>query len=942
MSRRPAIGAVAIAMLLAVAATGNAQSVGASIGGVVRDQSGATLPGVTITLSHIATGWRQTLVSGEEGGFRAVALQPAVYRLVVVHPGFATLEQDITLNVGSELTLDIALVVAGVEQSVTVTSAAVTSRVAKSQPSALVSADDIRTLPEIGRNFLVLAQLLPGSGPLNATVTRFATTRFGGVADQRSGFTTLVDGGDVDDAQWGSPTVNLTHEAVQEFTVFRHQFDAQYGHALGAVVSVVTRAGGNELDGSLFYFGRDEALNARNAFATRAPPFDEQRFGVTVGGPFARDRTHAFGTFEHDHMDTARIIAHPPSNPFAARENGVFPASSNQRMAVFRVDHRPSSANTTFMRYAHDSTKSVRLNLSPTSDSAQVDTFSRAHSVVGELGSSLSARALNTLRTHVFFHTSGGLPHTPEPTPAIQRPSVSTGMVLAEWQTLSRARVVVSDTLYLSRATHDLKVGGEVAFGRHRLDARFLQHGLFVFQIDAPFNPNVPGTWPIRFEQQPPNVQTYDSRQLALFVQDDWRAAARLRLNLGLRYDLDPTLRINSFYRRLLATPALAGLERFVSGDRGTDTNNIQPRVGATVDLRGDGTLVLRGGWGMYVTRNRPWFQLRSMNQLGAPAVLVENPEQLRHYPDVAAVLAGGAPLSLGTVIGDDFVAAYALNTTAGVGWQVGPSASLDVDYVHAYGTHQAGFTDRNLPAAGAISEANPRPAPQFAQVLMLEHYTDSWYDALETQFRTALPGAGRLQASYVLSRTYLDGVEFFNLVRGTQRTPHERGYSPSDQRHNLTAGVTFPLPGQLQVSGIVKLISGSPMPVQAGRDLDGDRSPVNDRPEGLPTTVGRGGEEAALRLINEFRAGLATPLPPISAELLRLDPYRTIDVRVTKALNLGGDRRLELTVEAFNVTNHVNYNPVTVVRNINSAAFLQRRTAREARQVQWGVRWTF
>jgi len=66
----------------------------------------------------------------------------------------------------------------------------------------------------------VTAQLLPGSGPLNSSVTRFATTRFGGMADQRSGFTTLVDGGDVDDAQWGSPVINLTQEAVQEFKVF--------------------------------------------------------------------------------------------------------------------------------------------------------------------------------------------------------------------------------------------------------------------------------------------------------------------------------------------------------------------------------------------------------------------------------------------------------------------------------------------------------------------------------------------------------------------------------------------------------------------------------------------------------------------------------------------------------------------------------------------------
>jgi hypothetical protein len=505
--------------------------------------------------------------------------------------------------------------------------------------------------------------------------------------------------------------------------------------------------------------------------------------------------------------------------------------------------------------------------------------------------------------------------------------------------------VVFSDAVFMSRGNHDLKFGGDVAFGNHLLDSHYLEDGMFIFGTDAPFDPAVPSTWPTLFQQQPPNVQTYRAWQLGLFVQDDWRAVSRLRLNLGFRYDLDPTLRINGFYQRMLSTPTLSGLNRFVSSDRGTDTNNVQPRIGATFDLRGDGSAVLRGGWGMYVSRNRPWFQIRSMNQLAAPMVVVEDPNRLRLYPDIGAILAGGAPVSLGTIIPDDFVQAYALNTTGGIGWQLGRRAALDVDYVHSYGTHQAGFLDRNLPAVGPISPSNPRPVPGFAQAWMLENYTKSWYDALESQFRVSIGGSARLQASYTISRSYLDGVEFFNIVPGTQRTPQERGNSPSDQRHNLTAAATLPLPWELQLSGIVKLISGSPMPVQAGFDLDGDRSLTGDRPDGLPITVGRGDEENALRLINTLRATVSTtarPLAPIAPELLRLDPYRTVDLRLTKLLRLGGRRGLDMTVEAFNVTNYVSHNPVTVNRNINSAAFLQRRSARSARQIQWGLRYLF
>ena len=931
--------AVALLAFIALAVPATGQSTGGTIAGVVTDTSGARVTGATVTVTNGANGRSQTLTAGEQGEFRVVALQPAPYRLVVESPGFERTERDLVLSVGSEATLEVRLTVAGVRETIAVAPASFDT--AAFYPSSLITIDDIRTLPDVGRNFLVLAQLIPGSGPLNTTPGRFATTKFGGAGDQRSGFTTMLDGGDVDDTQWGGPTINVTQESVQEFRVFRHQFDAQYGNALNAVVSVVTRAGSNQLQGSALYFGRDDTLNARNAFAQRQPPFDEQRAGVTVGGPLAKDRTHLFGAYEYDHVDTARIIALPASNPFAARENGIFPAGSNGHMASLRLDHWISNTHTAFVRYTLDAQTSIRSGIAPSSDSSQVDTFSRAHSIVGEIDSSVSTRALNTLRVHWFGHRSEGRPHTLDRTPGTQRPSVSTGQTVGgDWQTLARTRLTLSDALYLSGARHDLKLGGEVSFGMNELDAHFFEDGFFIFRSDLPFDLNSPVTWPTSFQQQPRNVQAYRARQVALFIQDDWRAAPRLRLNLGVRYDLEPTLRINDFYEGLLRRTELARLNEFVSDDRGTDTNNLQPRLGATYDLRGDGRVVLRGGWGMYVARNRPWFQLRSMNQVGAPALLVEDSARLQLYPDIAAILAGGAPRQLGTVIPDDFVQAYSLNTTIGTAWQLGRAASLDVDYVHAYADRQTGFTDRNIPSSGPISATNPRPVQEFAQVWILENFTKSWYKALETQLRMSMPLSGGLRASYTLSRSYLDGVDFFNTVRGTQRTPHERGYSPSDQRHNLTAAVSFRLPWRLEVGAIVKLISGSPMPVQAGLDLDGDRSPTGDRPPGLNITVGRSNVEENLRIINEYRAGLA--LPAIKSELLRLDPYRSLDLRLTKVLRIRAAQRFEVTLEAFNLMNYVNYNSTSVNRNLNSPAFLERRTARDARQIQWGIRYLF
>jgi hypothetical protein len=227
----------------------------------------------------------------------------------------------------------------------------------------------------------------------------------------------------------------------------------------------------------------------------------------------------------------------------------------------------------------------------------------------------------------------------------------------------------------------------------------------------------------------------------------------------------------------------------------------------------------------------------------------------------------------------------------------------------------------------------------------MVENFTESWYEAVETQLRSRIGSRGSLQVSYTLSRSYLDGVDFFTTMRGTQRTPHERGYNPSDQRHNLTVAGTVGLPWSIQLSGILRLISGSPIKVQAGPDLDGDSSQIGDLPDGLRITVGRELVDESLAAINAFRASRG--LAPIDRSLLALDPYRALDVRLTKSLPIGRDRRFELLIEAFNITNYVNLrppfgNPPGAGAPMNAPAFLVRTNALGARQVQWGVRYVF
>jgi carboxypeptidase family protein len=942
----------AFAALLCFAIPAAGQPSAASVGGIVTDQSAAPLSDATVTIAHVRNGRVLTVTTGREGEYRAVALIPGEYDLTAERSGFTAVARRVTLFVGADATVSFTLRVAGVDVQTTVVAEVPLVEAARFQPTSTVTQRQIDTLPVLERNFLVLAQLLPGSGPINSTVSRFAVTKFGGVADQRSGYTTLVDGGDVDDAQWGSPTINVGQDAVQEFTVFRNQFDVQYGHALNAVVAIATRSGTNRFSGTGFYFGRDEALNARNPFAQDKPPFDEHRLGGTFGGPVIRGRTHFFGAYERDTVNNSRIIALPPANVLAATENGVFPAKSHDALSTLRLDDLLNTQHALSIRYNHENQQSLRSAAAVTSDTSQVDTFNRSHSLVVEETWTPTQNAANAVRVHLLAHTLGTSARNTMT--AVSRPAGNIGQANRDSQVVPRTKLAVSDTFYFHAARHEIKFGGEFAFATHDLDAHVLQYGLFQFRTDEPFDEHVPSTWPFAFQQQKPTVFTYRSQELAGFFQDDWRIGERFWMNAGVRYDIDLNLRLNDFYARMLNDPSMVALDTFITRDRGTDTNNVQPRLGATWDARGDGRMIIRAGSGLYVTRNRPWYQLRSMNQFGSSVVRITDPALLRNYPDITAVLGGrtldsfiaaGGPRQLGTVIPDDFVQPYAVNTTAGVGWQLTKTAALDVDYVHSYANHQIGSTDRNLPPSGAVSPANPRPVPQFAQVVMLENFTKSSYDALETQFRGHLGTRDSFQLSYTLSRSYLDGVDFFLTTRGTQRTPHERGYNPTDQRHNLAVAGSMTMPWDLQVSGILELVSGSPIKVQAGLDLDLDQTLTGDLPPGIPITVGRERVNESLLAINTFRA--TQGLAPVDRSLLLLDPYRSLDARLTKTIRIGDNRRIELLVEGFNLTNHVNFRPPLGSQpqdgvSLNTASALVRTAARDARQIQWALRYAF
>jgi hypothetical protein len=913
----------------------------AELRGEVADSSGAVLPGVTVTIRHEGTGVARTVVTDEQGVFRVPALQPGPYAIESTLMGFGKDARRVVLTVGQVADLRIALTVGALEETVQVVGASGTVEIetSKSDLSAVVNQEQLAELPVLNRGFVGLAQLLPGGGPARTGDSRFGiNTAFGGT-NVRSMYSMQIDGGVMDHPIYGFAIVNVSQDAVQEFRVLRNQFDSEYSRAGTAVVNVVTRSGTNDLHGQVSYFGRDDQLNAKNAFARTKPPFDSARVSGTAGGPILRNKAFFFGALEYNRQNSVRIIALPATNPFASQFNGVYPNGNRSKLGQAKVDYtvNPRHALTTRYLYANDDI----IEDYELAENTALDFNDVSFSWNWTLGGA----TLNSVVVQVLEQDTQRFQLTPDT--QVLRPSFNSGRSPNLPQGFPRKRYSVNDTFFWSTGRHATKFGVRMAYEDLDYLADYYGAGVWQFNTDRPFVRADPTTWPTKFTiGSGPQTRNYRNTEWGFFAQDDLRLG-NLTLNLGLRYDFDTNLRSPDMIAELLANPQFAGLENLVTADRGNDLNNLQPRLGFAWDTRGDGRTVLRGGYGLYSGRNRPWFNIRGdvvSNQFTAE---VTDPSLLQFYPDQTAALggrtledfirtAGGRALYLP---GDNLSLPYVHSATIGIAKLLPGETSLEVDLIRQVQKDLQTGRDANLPARGPLA-TNPRPYPQFSSVTLINSLTDSTYDALQAQLRKRLK-ASTWQVSYTFSKSISNDTNdnaSFNTDPWNTFGNDDRGLDENDRRHSLSVSVIAPLPWQIQLATIVSLRSGQPWDVTAGVDLDRDGN-NQDRPAGLVKNSGGTESEGNLAIINGFRR--SRNLAPITMEqLTRTSRDRVVDLRATKQFQIAPTLRFDVFLEAYNLLNTVNYeNPSGT---ITSGSFATYTTARDARQIQWGARFQF
>ena len=640
-----------------------------TISGVVRDATGAVVPGAAVAVNNRDTGISRSVVTDAQGRYHAPNLSLGNYEVQAQMAGFQTeVRSGILLNVGREAAVDFTLRVGDITQSVEVTGEAPLVDTTSAAVSGLVDTKTIRDLPLNARSFDQLVLLETGAtlarrgGSLGQERTQTGsgvTISMGGARPSQNTF--LLDGTDVNDNANNMPGsaagTFLGVDTVREFRVLTSSYSAQYGRSAGGTITAVTRSGTNELHGSAFEFHRNDDFDARNFFdGDRVPPFVRNQFGFTLGGPIKQNKSFFFGSYEglRERLGVTDFI----NVPNASARQGILPGrapievgpaakamleiyplpngrdfgdgtgefskdlsrATSQNYFTARVDHTFSAAHSVFGRYTFADSERARpqiiLNNINLNDS-------RSQYLTLEADSVVSPTVLNALRFGFNRSVFSDALVYPEGVPAVLNfvPGVSfeigglvnvTGIEgLGNQRAPGRIAYTLfegSDDLTLVRGSHSFKTG--LIVKRIRLNRNAVSGNGGIYRFTGGLTSLLQGR-PNQFLVGAVGGtdlnRGWRTGLFGFYLQDDIRLKPNLTLNLGVREEfMTSPNEVNGKSARWLDVMQQDG----IVGNPFFETFkfNLAPRVGFAWDTRSNGRLVARGGFGLFYDQPMPTY----------------------------------------------------------------------------------------------------------------------------------------------------------------------------------------------------------------------------------------------------------------------------------------------------------------------------------------------
>jgi outer membrane receptor protein involved in Fe transport len=301
-----------------------------TIRGTATDQTGAVVPGATVTVTLTGTDSVRTVKTDKDGAFDIPELAVGTYVVDAEAAGFKKfVAKDVVVTIGHVNLVTIALTLGGSTETVTVEADAAQVETTSSQLGGVMTDASIRELPLESRNAYALLQLQPGvQSQLGADL--FLGSDNPGVVSVNGGRgrsnNYMVNGGDGNDIFVNSPAIQPSPDAIEEFRVLTNTFDAEYGRNSGSVVNVVTKSGTNAIHGDVYEFLRNDVLNTKGYFDSTVPDYKQNQFGATLGGPIKKDQTFIFGSYEGNRLIQG-LSSGVTNVPFPEEVNGDFSQS---------------------------------------------------------------------------------------------------------------------------------------------------------------------------------------------------------------------------------------------------------------------------------------------------------------------------------------------------------------------------------------------------------------------------------------------------------------------------------------------------------------------------------------------------------------------------------------------------------------------------------------
>jgi hypothetical protein len=891
-----------VLLVAAIAISAGAQTTTATIRGKVTNERGSSVANAEINAVNTATGFVVTTHTRPDGSYQLGGITPGELNVVVAAPGYEPRSQTMRILVGQNIDANLVLSpTAVVNESITVVgNQLIETRT--SEAATNVTPQQIENLPQNERNFLNFAALAPGirlsTDPQRKTIAGDAQP-----AEQTNIFidgvsfkNDVLQGGVVgQDASRGNP---FPQNAVQEFRVITQNYSAQYEKASSAIITAVTKSGGNDFDGQAFvlYQPRDwvsaTPKNFQYSTLTTNASYNRYQSGFNLGGPIIKDKLNFFGSYEGDQEQATTGVNVGNANYLSQFGSfiGNFPSPFRSNLAFGKLSWQPAASQLV----------DVSAN------------YRREHET-RDFGGQTSFQAANDIRNYVYGTT---LRHQWNSNTALNQASLSLqkygwnptplnpGLVGLNYEGVIRVggssstqqfdqrRLELRDdytfTGFHWNGDHSLQVGGNFDSMHYHINKSLSANPQYNFRNDPAAGRTFDQPYEAIYGFGNP-ILNVGNNEYGIYGQDNWIVNQHLSLNLGLRYDYESHMLDENYVTPAAIRAGLAGKvdpSYFSTGsERKPYKGEIQPRLGFSYDLRGDSRSVVFGGAGRYYDRlflnstlderyrlQFPVYRIEFSTN-GAPGTVKFDPKYLTRA-GLDQLIATGATNPEIYLLNNNTKPPYADQFNIGLRQALG-SWNGSISYNGVRG--KRGFTW--LSATGLCCSAL---VPGFGNVIISDPDGKKyWYDGIHFVLDRPYNSTSNWGAhvAWTHSRAKQTGNDLFSLDFPSADA-YPKHDVPGSERDRIVTTATFGLPFDTRFSTIISLGSGG-----AANLLDFSKG------FSLQNRIDSGAY--ARTLYPKKTWGFAD---------------RSIDLRLEKDFHIMGSSSIGVVAEMFNAGNFHNY----------------------------------